>query len=363
MLWKNEKIFSSGDDFFAEVFRAIDTAKESIDFEIYIFEFDSLGKETAARLIQASSRGVKVRVLVDAIGSTLNIVLLEEVFKNTAVEFRVYHPIFSYKIFNNLNRRNHRKTLIVDLKLAFIGDFNVSNKHLKSVSADKAWRDFGVGVEGESIYLLREAFLKAWNDNVSEYYKKPFIRRSSSLGQNLEFIQLNDTLGKRLFLYRNFIKKIHSAQSRVWLANPYFVPKFNLIRALCSAARRGVDVRILVSKNSDIFFMPWLIATYYYTLLKSKVKVYEYLPTIYHAKVQVLDNVFIVGSSNLNHRTLLHDLEVDLRITFPENEALLEQELKNDFNSSQLVTFESLKKISFFYRILARILLLFKYWL
>ncbi len=362
MTWKKEKLFSSGDDFFAEIFQAIDTAEKSIDFEIYIFEYDSLGKEVAARLIQASSRGVKVRVLVDGIGSSSSSFTLQEVFQNSNVEFRVYHPLLSYHSLSNLNRRNHRKTLIVDGKLAFVGDFNVSNNHLKSISGDKAWRDFGLSVEGVSTHLLTEAFLRAWNDNISDYLKRPFIRRSSSVGKSLEFIQLNDTLGKRHFLHRNLIRKIKKTESRVWLANAYFVPRLNLIRSLCLAARRGVDVRVLVPKNSDIFFIPWLTATFYLTLLKSKVKVYEYLPTVYHAKVQVLDDIFIVGSSNLNYRTLLHDLEVDLQLTFSQNKVLLEEELKKDFNSSQLVSFQSLQKSSFFYRMVGKILLLFKYW-
>jgi cardiolipin synthase A/B len=124
-----------------------------------------------------------------------------------------------------------------------------------------------------------------------------------------------------------------------------------------------VDVRVLVSRKFDVFFMHWLTSTYYFGLLQAGVKIYEYLPRIYHAKARIVDDWFLVGSSNLNHRSLIHDLEVDIELTRPGNKECLEQEFFKDLKSSEIVTPATLKSMSLFTRLLAEFFRVFRYWL
>jgi cardiolipin synthase len=226
------------------------------------------------------------------------------------------------------------------------------------------WKEVGIQVIGSDIELLRNAYERAWQG-------KKFRERRFSVRRGLrEFIRtrsallrLNHTFALRFGHYRNFLKRIRRSQKRIWLGNAYFLPHYGVIRALIRASRRGVDVRLLLPHRSDVFFMPWVASTHYYTLIRSGVAVYEYLPTFYHAKVRAVDDWMIVGSSNLNHRSLLHDLEVDVSVTRPENRQALLADMEKDFSRSKRITLTDLKKVSVFKRVFARFMLIFRYWL
>ena len=192
---------------------------------------------------------------------------------------------------------------------------------------------------------------------------RPSAFRQRAPYQKGKWIRLNDTLLKRRRNYNLILRQLRGATRRIWLASPYFVPRLSLVRALCGAARRGVDVRIMVPKNADVFFMPWLASTYFLGLLNAGVKIYEYLPRFAHAKVQVIDDWATLGSTNLNHRSLHHDMEVDVIVTLPENRRRLEDELVRAFDQSKIVTPGSLRETPWFQAIASRLFLLFRRWL
>ncbi len=357
--WTKEQTFFSGDEYYSAIKADIENAKSSIDVECYIFEFDDTGKSLSDALILATKRGIRVRVIVDGIGSAYSIPTLQRYLREGGVEFKVFHPIFSswyIPIFRTMNRRNHRKTWIIDQAIAFTGSFNVSNVHTELSGAP--WRDSGMRVEGEPVKLLSQAFAKVWGKN--RIWKQKVFYYDEALGSPL--VRLNDGTNKRRACYREMLLKIREAKRYICFGNAYFAPHFRIVMELCYSARRGVDVHILVPRKSDIFFMPWISSTYYYALLQSGVKVHEYLPAVFHAKNYVIDDWMLIGSSNLNHRSLFHDLEIDLKVTVPENREIFLREIENDLKNSELVTYSSFKKISWFRKRVTQFLLLFKSW-
>lgn len=356
--WEQEKLFLEADDFFSEIYRQIGRAQHRIDVEVYIFAYDKRGKKVLTALSAAARRGVNVRILVDAFGSSAAIDWLRKECAAARISLRIYHSYFNrelFRVFRTFNQRNHRKTWIFDRQVAAIGSANI---------IENDWKEIGVLVSGSELKLLETAFQKAWIPR--KFWErrlqitrllKNFVSRGSGL------VRLNDSLPRRNRNYNAFLRKLKSAETRIWLANAYFAPQYRMIKQLGRAAQRNVDVRLLVPAKSDVFFMPWLTLTYYYGLLRAGVKIYEYSPRFLHAKTRIVDNWMIVGSSNLNHRSLLHDLEVDIKLSHADNHKKLEEDFHESFASATPVTLESFRKISWFKKAAAHLLLLVRYWL
>ncbi len=353
--WDAEQLFFSSRGYFDHLIRELPLAKRSIDVETYIFDLDELGNRLVEELRRAADRGVTVRLMLDGVGSRHTVEEVAARFRDTAVNVKVYHPIRWWSFFafaRNLNRRNHRKSWLIDSRTAYVGSMNIAHND---------WTDYGIRVEGKWTALLEQAFMKCWLGHARwKQLARPSAMRRRAPYQKGRWIRLNDTLLKRRRNYYLLLQQSRNAARRIWLANAYFVPRLGLVRALCAAARRGVDVRIMVPKNSDVFFMPWITSTYYLVLLNAGVKIYEYLPSFYHAKVQMIDDWASLGSTNLNYRSLLHDLEADVIVTMPENRRVLEAELVRAFGNSKAVTAETLKETPWFQTIATKLFLLFK---
>lgn len=358
--WTKEKTFFSGDDYFSSILTDIQNAQISIDLECYIFEYDELGRKIVEALIAAAKRRVRVRVIVDGIGSVYAASNLQKDFVEGGVEFKIYHPIFRswfVPVLRTINRRNHRKTWVFDGKAAYVGSLNITKIHTSLVS--NPWRDSAVRVEGEEIKLIQEAFERVWEKN--KIWKKKIFYFENANPSSL--VRLNDGKNKRRGYYRDLLGRIRDAKKYIFFGNAYFAPHFRLVLELCYAARRGVDVHLLVPRKSDVFFMPWVGSSYYYALLQSGVKIHEYLPHIFHAKNYVIDDWMQIGSSNLNHRSLFHDLEADIQVTHPENKALFLKEIEKDLANSEMVTISSFGRISWIRGKLTQFFLLFKSWM
>lgn len=375
--WNTEEIFVDGDEYFDRLIKDIDQAQHYITVEMYIFNDDMLGRKLVAHLIGAHQRGVKVQIIVDGVGSYLFFDKLHGIFQKKGILVKMYNPLPFYHPFYGklnffrklqimsvrlwrLNKRDHRKIITIDNTIMYTGSFNITAEHTR-YHTDKPWKDMGVRVTGDNVRFAVLNFKKNWKLRDYFRYKKQ-LKRTISLNWRNSPLRLNHTLFMKRFFYKNFLQRIHRAQSRIWLMTPYFIPKRRLIRALGKAAKRGVDVRILISSRTDVEFFRWLQYFYYPYLINKGVKVYQYTESVLHAKNYIIDDWTTVGSTNLNHRSFIHDLEVDLVIQKEENLKLVEQHYLTSLENQKDITQESLKQRPLWGRALSRLFFLFKYW-
>lgn len=334
------KLFPSGDTFYESVREDIMSAEKEIKLEMYKFNLSGIGKLVAEDLIAKSEQGVKISILVDGIGSKNWGGSLLNTMEKNGIRTKIYHPIpwqfhhfkhavsnlptlkkFFY-LFAKINTRNHRKMICIDRKIVYLGSINISDDHI-SKNNKSAWADCAIRIEDKnSADTLITAFSRAWSPDLRSIYQG----LQQTLHDNSPII-LNNNLVKRKQNFRRLLKQIKKARTRLWLVSAYFTPNNTLLRSLIDAANRGVDVRLIIPKESDVPFVN-LAARYFYTpLIKANIKVLEYLPTMMHSKYIIIDEFAMVGTSNLNHRSIMHDLEVDYRT----NETDLVNQLENLF--------------------------------
>jgi len=324
--WEKEILYDSGDEYFAHLLQAIDQATTSIEFETYIFESGVLAQRMCQALIAAAARGVLVRIIVDGWGSPHFASAIWPQLKAGGVKVRFFraglHILarlpgdprrFWQRLlerWRKINRGNHRKFCLIDGTELWVGSFNVSDVHLREVFGEQAWKDIGVCVRGAEVRHARRAFQRAYRGWTA--FNLP--ARSPRL------LLLNDSfIHKRRATLQKTVQ-LRAANQRIWLATPYFVPIGPIFRRLRKKARQGVDVRLMVPRKNDVWFMKWLSWPMLAALAQSGVKVLVFEPRFSHQKVFIIDDWICIGSTNLNHRSFLHDLEMDVVITHKENQ-------------------------------------------
>lgn len=374
--WERCEVLNDGDLFFKALEAAIDAATVSVDVEFYIFATDRTGEWFFEVLARAARRGVVVRLLVDGIGSTSFARHYRERARGAGILVRVFHepPWDKWRwwqrrrgvgekrstwrrMVRRLNHRNHRKVCIVDGRTAFVGSFNVTKYHLASEMGVAAWRDSGVIIEGPEVRVLINTFEDIWIGRFQRLKRK--IRRKRL--QTSPLVRLNVTGKQRRENYLDLLVRLLRARQRIWITNAYFVPDGSLLRALAVVAREGIDVRILVPGFSDVVFIPWITAAFHFGLLTAGVKIFEYRGSVLHAKTMVIDDWGLIGSSNLNHRSLLHDLEADIVVTDERSLKAMGDQFVIDLGRSVEVTLENWRQRPFIERFLGRVLLWFRY--
>lgn len=366
--WKEETLFFQADIYLQDILRHIDTAQQSIIVETYIFDYDDVGKQLIEHLVKAQARGVNVRVLMDGVGSSHDADRTAQALEHQGVPVKIYRPlpwqIYHYKraltrgnlinkllyFIRRINQRNHRKQLIIDNQQLWSGSLNISQKHLPRSQGGDGWQDYGVKVSGANVAAMAGQFDDLW-------FRRP-IRLSRGL-----FRTYWDTLSQWSRKRRNqlLLHKINAAHERIYIVNAYFAPASNIIKALKQARYRGVDVQILVTARSDIKLFPLLTASYYADLLQAGIRVYEYQPGFLHAKALLIDQFALIGSTNFNHRSYLHDQELDIVLSKAQSIAALEQQFYRDRLASQEVLFNANK--GWRWKILGHLPRLLRYWM
>lgn len=372
-----EQIFTDGTDYFQALLTDIHYAKKSIDLEIYKFNQDTLGNKIAHSLIEAAKRNVKIRIIVDGAGSPEWGGSIMRQLEENKIETRIFHPlpwrfwqwqrsiptkpwiIKAFHLLTKINSRVHRKFCIIDDRIVYVGSFNISANHLSLSEGGGGWRDTGVKLVDIDCIDLKNAFNATWEH---KHLQEPMRDIFRHIKTNPRF-RLNYTWFRRRILYKDLLRKIKYSQHRIWITNAYFVPDSHLLSRLRSAAQRGVDVRILLPHKSDVFIMTWASTTFYENLLKIGIRIFEYQPSMLHAKTIIIDDWMMVGSSNLNHRSILHDLEVDILILEPRAKSQLEQQFLNDLQESKEIHLDQWRRRPWYRRLIGRLVLSIKYWI
>jgi len=295
------RLFIEGDTLYEAMLQDIGTAQTAIRMESYIFADDTIGRRFAAALMERARKGVHVRLRVDFAGSrwAMGRALVREL-RTAGVRFEWSRP---WKWFRPwaFHRRNHRKLLIVDRAVAYVGGFNIHAESSFDCVGAARWRDTHVRLSGPAVSEAIHVFDRCGRTNDLSQARFGRLR-----------VIANPMLYGRRRLRRAIARALGAAQRRIWLTTPYFVPDLRLRRQLLCAARRGVDVRVLIPGKTDVPITQWAAWAFYSALLKAGVRVYEYQPRVLHAKTLVVDDEWAtVGSSNLDYRSLFLNAEVN----------------------------------------------------
>lgn len=366
--WNTEKLFLSAADWFTALLCDVDQAQCSIELQTYIFALDEIGHPLLEALCRASQRGVKVRLIVDGIGSSAALDVVQERLLRSGGHVHVYHPLpwrwaaaqlersdwfsrFATR-WVKLNNRQHSKLCLVDHHIAWIGSFNMTASHINALADGVNWKDAGVRVTGVRSVLLREFFDAVWYHDIEKLSAHFLLHPMTNFSPALRKRRL-----------RTLLEDIKSARSRIWISSAYFSPVPWIVRALKRASLRGVDVRILVSERSDVPFFPALSSTYYADLLKAGIHIHLCTQVILHTKHLLVDDQLLIGSSNMNHRSVLHDVELDVQVFSPPVLRAIEQDFSDSYRQNPEVTLEHINRFSVWLLVFGHIPRLLRYWM
>ncbi|MDP3071458.1 MAG: cardiolipin synthase [Opitutaceae bacterium] len=315
----------------------IRAARHHIHFEVYIWQPDATGERFLRLLTEAAQRGVIVRLLIDEVGSSAFAEDALADFRAAGGKFSWFQSLDPRRNRFFLNLRNHRKVQIVDGAVAFVGGMNIGREYEGHDPELGPWRDVQVEAQGPIVGELQAVFADDWffaageRISASHYYSAPHApaRYAAQVvlgGPDLRY----GPIGKSL------VSVFNEASKRLWIATGYFVPSEILLTAIALAASRGVDVRLLISERND---HPWLVRvgrSFYSELFSAGVRIYEYSAGLNHAKVTLADDDWgMIGSTNLDYRSLRLNFELNLLFHSREANARLADILERDFAEAQ----------------------------
>jgi cardiolipin synthase A/B len=349
------RVYVEGDSLYAEMLAVIAAARLSIKLESYIFADDEVGRRFAAALGERVRAGIRVQVHIDAASPLFWAShYLANSLKADGVQVRWFHR-WSWRAIWRYNRRNHRKLLVVDGRIGFLGGFNIHRENSRAAYGDGRWRDTHLEVRGQLARNLQTLFDAFWQGHRRAY---PTLRsRYASL-------ITNHSHRGRLVLRNLFAAHFINARKRIWLTTPYFIPDRRTRRALMLAAKRGVDVRVLLPYKSDVRITQWAARAAYNVLLAAGVKLYNYKPRILHAKTMVIDAKWSsVGTANISYRSFFLNYELNLASYNHALAGVLEQYFLEDLDESVQICPEHWLRRSWHSRVLEFIGWLMRHWL
>lgn len=325
-----------GDEVFPAMLEAIANATTSIWLETYIFESDSVGEVFVEALAKRAREGLEVLLLVDAFGG-LELSTTDEEFMRAAGVKVAFFGRFNHLNFSRWFKRDHRKLLLVDHELAFVGGINISHHYAAIDKGGLGWHDVHVRIRGPVCSVLGAAFAKIWTRASGQAAS---LRSVDTASQGIDpgewaMVLCSTHTGVRMRIRRHLLHALKKAESEVLLASAYFVPDRGLMRALKATAKRGVEVRLLVPGKSDVPSVQRAGEHSYEQLLRAGVHIHTHLGTHMHAKAAVVDQRWCTfGSYNLDFASLLYNLELVVEVIGDLSPVQLAAHMRSDFAKS-----------------------------
>ena len=326
------RVFFRGPETFEAMKEAIDSAREEVLVESYIFKDDQTGRSFRDALARAVERGAKVRVLADAFGSIATRRGFWKEMRRRGIEVRLFHPVFPHLLLQPF--RDHRKILVVDSRISFTGGMNIGDEYGSSLKRHGGpWRDSHIRIEGPASWGIAIVFTEAWD---------------AAGGSRVELLPLAPETGgvpisvldSRPFRGTDEMASalaaiVAAARKRLWITNAYFAPRYRAIELLAGAARRGVDVRLLLPGRSDVPLVRHAGHGHFEALLEGGVRVFEYQAAILHAKSVVADDhVSLIGSSNLDFRSFHLNAECNVLMLDEATASVFARSFEQDLEKS-----------------------------
>ncbi|OWY29141.1 cardiolipin synthase [Herbaspirillum robiniae] len=339
---------------YASMTQAIQAARYHINMETYIMEDDEVGRQFSDMLIAMQKKGVQVNLMYDSVGALNTPRAFFQPMIDAGVKVLEFNPLNPTQVRKDweVNQRDHRKLLVVDGKTAFVGGINISSvysagsfskrksRKRDADSKEVPWRDTQVRVDGPVALEFQKLFIDTWNK-----------QRGPDLGEHNYFPKVAAAGGEIVraigsspddpysVIYATFISAIHHAESSIYLTNAYFVPDPQLRDALKNAAKRGVDVRLVLPSTSDSSLVLYASRSFYQELLEAGIRIYERQDALLHSKTAIIDGVWsTVGSTNLDWRSFVFNQEINAVILSPQFGAQMKNMFDRDLGASKEIT-------------------------
>jgi cardiolipin synthase len=359
------QLLRDGIEAYPAMLEAIRGARRYIRLETYMFITDVVGELFGQALAEAAGRGVHVKVLYDAVGSWTSRRGFFEQLRQRGVDIRPFKPFSLSRGLRHLLRRDHRKILVVDGRVAFVGGVNISAHWAPVGEQGAGWRDDVLRIEGPAVHELERRFLATWRMAFQEGLERfrhglhP-LRRPRRLAAPRGPVCLT-VLSSRRSIHRTYLHAISRARRSVLIAAAYFVPDRRMVAALREAAQRGVEVSLLLNAHSDHPFLEHCARAFYEKLLSAGVRIFEWQRGVLHAKTAVVDGVWgTLGSFNLERLSLVFNHEVNAVFADPQLGRALEDSFRNDCGNCREVSLEQFRHRPIWQKIVERIVFFFR---
>jgi phosphatidylserine/phosphatidylglycerophosphate/cardiolipin synthase-like enzyme len=341
--WREDNRFRlllDGPRFFPEILQRIDGARQRVDVELYLVEDGRCADRLIDSLVSAASRGVRVRCLFDGFGCLKLGEKARQRLLDGGVDLRLYNPLRLRLKFRNLHR-DHRKLILIDDQCCFVGGAGATDEFWNPEKPDEHWHEVMVEISGPVMEDWQRLFDTQWTLCLKRrIWQLPLPRR---LPRIPAAPGAADGVGRVAYaaarqhrdILHSLLRHLRQAERRIWLATPYFLPTGKVRRALMRAARRGVEVRLLLtSRNTDHPSVRYAGQRYYPRLLRAGVRIHEYQPHFLHLKMVLVDDWVSVGSCNFDHWNLRWNLEANLEAVDSQLSAAVAQSFEQDFHRS-----------------------------
>lgn len=317
-------VFTRGGDMLEQLLHDLRGACRHIHVEFYIFENDEAGRQVSEVLKQKAREGVEVRLIYDDVGCWNVPASFFKDMRKAGVQVHGFLPVRFPKLTSKVNYRNHRKIVVVDGEMGYVGGMNVANRYFNGAQDGSGWRDTHLRLTGNAVAGLQRAFLADWYVGGGELitdaryypcgtkaYTAPFVPCTTTdraLVQIVTSIPTNEWHD----IMQGLILVLMRAKRYCYIQSPYFIPTDRMLFAMQTAALAGVDVRLMLSEKADKKILTWASRSYLADVMRAGVRVYLYRPTFLHAKVWVSDDsLFSCGSTNVDFRSFEHNFEIN----------------------------------------------------
>jgi cardiolipin synthase len=354
-----------GEAAYPAMLEAIAAARREICLETYILEDDQAGDRFADALVAKAHQGVLVRMIVDAIGSFGLGDAFRRRLSDAGVKLAEFHPVAPWRRRWGWSVRDHRKLLVVDGQVAFAGGLNLADPYAPRSWGGGAWHDVHVRVEGPVARDLHKLFLGTWRYASDDPTPTgPARGTPAAIGASRVQVLASGSRRTRRHIRRHFHHAMRQARDRIYIQAAYFIPERGLRRVLRNAARRGVDVRLMLPAVSDIPAVQMAGRATYAELLRAGIRIFEWLPSVLHAKTIVVDGIWsAIGSYNLDRRSLVYNWELVIVVVDEATGGALERRFEDDLASCRAVDPEKWSTRSWWQRLMERCFYMLRRWL
>jgi cardiolipin synthase A/B len=342
------RVLTNGEETFSTIFEELEKATHHIHLEYYIVRHDEVGQKLKTILIEKAKKGVHVRFLYDAVGSwKLSKTYIQEL-RNAGVEMIPFSPVRLPFLSNTINFRNHRKIIVIDGTIGFVGGLNIGDEYLGKDKYFGFWRDTHLWIRGEAVRTLQLIFLQDWYYMTGktlltpEYLSPELVHYDGQGGVQLI---AGGPDQKWEVIKHLYFAMITSAQRSIWIASPYFVPDEDILTALKIAALSGLDVRILAPKRPDKKIVFYASRSYFPELLEAGVKIYEYSKGFLHSKIMIVDGELAsIGTANMDMRSFHLNFEVNAFLYHTDSTKKLVADFLEDLKEASPIDYETFQQ-------------------